>query len=211
MPPRKKEDTKESQTTKKAKEAKEPKIETERAIVNTETTNSTNTKFEHCGKTFRYKSFEFIALDGIDNGILAITTEILPERLRFADNNDFGSNDWRKSSIRKKLNTDYLKMFDANDLLPITSDLTADTGETNYGNCEDLIAMPSDAVFRKFNRIIPNYKTWVWSITPWAIEYSNMSAVSARTQAKTIYSESPNKELGVVLLCVFKPEKIDLN
>jgi hypothetical protein len=160
------------------------------------------------GKRFSYNGMDFIALEERDNGVLVISAHILNDRMRFSDSCDPGSNDWRKSQLRKKLNTEYVKNFNANDLIPIVSDLTADTGEDNYGTCDDYIAIPSDEMFRRFNTIIPPYNTWVWSITPWAIEYSNTIAVSARTQAKTIYSEKPNRELGVAIVCVFKKDVV---
>lgn len=162
------------------------------------------------GKRFVYHNIEFIALDIVGDGVLAISAEILSDKMRFADNDEVGSNDWRKSSIRKKLNGDFLSKFSQIDLIPIVSDLTADTGEDNYGICEDYIALPSDVILRKYNKIIPEYPTWIWSITPWAINYSTMSAVSARTQNKTIYSEKPNRELGVAIVCIFKRDAINL-
>ena len=163
-------------------------------------------------RVFNYNGMDFVILDetGDGMGVIAISADILENRMRFADNNDYGSNDWRKSTIRKKLNTEYIKKFNQNDLLPILSDLTADTGEDNFGMCEDYIALPSDSMIRKFNKVIPSYNTWIWTITPWAIDYSNMSAVGARTQAKTIYSEQPNRELGVAIVCIFKKEVIDV-
>lgn len=161
-------------------------------------------------QTFSYNGMDFVALEDANdgNGVLAISAAILEDRMRFSDSNDYGSNDWRKSSIRKKLNTEHIKKFNTNDLLPIVSDLTADTGEDDYGTCEDYIALPSDSIIRRFNKVIPSYNTWIWTITPWAVKYSNMSAVGARTQAKTIYSEQPNRELGVAIVCVFKKDAI---
>ena len=160
------------------------------------------------GKKVLYNDMRFVVLDTTNDGVLVISDDIIG-KMRFSDNSDKGSNDWRKSIIRKKLNSDYIQKFDANDLLTIVSDLTADTGEDNYGICEDLIAIPSDAAFRKFNKLIPAYNTWVWSLTPWAIDYSSMSAVSARTQNKTIYSEQANRELGVVILCILKQDVVE--
>lgn len=165
---------------------------------------------EIVGQVFKYKEMNFIALEEADGGVLAISSNILERKMRFADSADKGSNDWKKSSLRKKLNNEYIGKFDKNDLIPIVSDLTADTGEDDYGKCEDYIAIPSDNMFRKFHKIIPVYHGWVWSLTPWAISYGTLSAVGARTSAKTIYSEQVNRELGVAIVCKFKRDVVGI-
>lgn len=212
-------DNKEPKTTRKRSINKKPPEDRKTPVETPEThhvndtgdmLNELRTAPNVSAMRFTYKGIDFIALDTINNGILAITADILNERMRFSDNEEVGSNDWRKSSIRKKLNGDFLSKFNQIDLIPIVSDLTADTGEDNYGICEDYIALPSDIILRKYNKIIPEYPTWIWSITPWAINYSTMSAVSARTQNKTIYSEKPNRELGVAIVCIFKRDAINL-
>lgn len=163
------------------------------------------------GKTFSYRGMSFVALEESDGGVLAISADVLEKKMRFSDSSEKYANDWKKSSLRKKLNGEYLQNFNRADLLPIVSDLTADTGEDDYGKCEDYIAIPSDNMFRKFHKIIPAYPGWVWSLTPWAVNYGNLSAVGARTSAKTIYSEQVNRELGVVVVCKFKRDVVVLN
>lgn len=226
MPPRKKTVDKEQQVdvteTTKTRKRKQKEVVDEIVEQTIEETNAVekqqvveketiahNTPNVFPGQRINYNNMQFVVLSVDSNGVLVISSEIIDNRVRFSDNADRGSNDWRKSAVRKKLNTEFIKNFNQDDLIPIVSDLTADTGEDNYGVCEDLIALPSDAVFRRFNKLIPNYNTWVWSITPWAIDYSAMSAVSARTQNKTIYSEQPNKELGVAIICKFNFNAID--
>lgn len=79
-----------------------------------------------------------------------------------------GSNDWRKSSLRKYLNEEFVKNFDKGDLLPFVSDLTSDDGMTDYGTSEDFVALLSDNLYRKYRKFMPKYDTWVWTITPWS-------------------------------------------
>lgn len=183
-------------------------VEDEIAYVNEDTNDNdapiAEQGVEMAGQVFKYKDMNFVVLGETSDSILAISLNILDTKMRFADNADKGSNDWKKSSLRKKLNNEYINKFDKNDLLPIVSDLTADTGEDDYGTCEDYITIPSDNMFRKFHKIIPSYPGWVWSLTPWAIEYGTLSAAGARTNAKTIYSEQVNRELGVAIVCKFK-------
>lgn len=220
MATRKKKETealieKEASSIKRCREPQKA-LESPEAIITTENTtkiqNTIEVNPEPMRAVFNYNGVDFIVLASINNGIgyLAISANLLPERMRFNDNAELGSNDWKKSTIRKKLNTEYIKKFNENDLLPITSDLTADTGEDDYGTCDDLIALPSDNLIRKYNHIIPTYNTWIWTLTPWAIKYSNITAVGARTQSKTLYSEQPNRELGVAIVCTFKKEAIEL-
>lgn len=157
------------------------------------------------GEHFNYKGMEFIALNEEQGGLLAVAAKTLPEEMCFDDDD---CNDWRSSTLREYLNKEHIKNFDEEDLLPFTSDLTADNGMKDYGTCEDKLAILSDAHYRKYREYIPEYdKAYVWSITPWSCSPSNAyyeRVVNARTGI--IYNISASTSIGVAPACIFNPK-----
>ena len=93
-------------------------------------------------------------------GVLAVAAKRLEDEMAYDED---GSNDWRKSSLRKYLNEEFVKNFNKGDLLPFVSDLTSDDGMTDYGTSEDFVALLSDNLYRKYRKFMPQYDTWVWS------------------------------------------------
>ena len=116
-----------------------------------------------------------------------------------------GSNDWRKSSLRKYLNEEFVKNFDKGDLLPFVSDLTSDDGMTDYGTSEDFVALLSDNLYRKYRKFMPKYDTWVWTITPWSClpGYANNER-GVNTSGALSYSHASIGN-GVAPACIFNP------
>ena len=115
-------------------------------------------------------------------------------------------NDWRKSSLRKFLNEDYIEQLNRGDLLPFVSDLTADDGTTDYGTSEDYIFMLSDNLRRKYRPYLPKYDNWVWSITPYSClpSYANYARIVI-TDGGLHYSTA-FLSLGVAPACLFNPK-----
>lgn len=152
------------------------------------------------GFPFKHNGVDFIILDELEFGVLAITEELVYKSIEF---NTHGNNDWRKSNVRKMLNSEFANKLGTHNLVPMEVDLTADTGEDNYGIVEDYVSIPNDVMLRKYYKLIPSYNTWIWSSTPWSIEIGNGSYVSARGGNKAIYSEKAEKQLGVAAVCLF--------
>ena len=115
------------------------------------------------GDHFTYRGIEFIRLGEEQGGILCMTAQVWNETA-FDEN---GCNDWRKSSARKLLNSEFLDMLNKDDLLPYHSDLTADNGDITYGECADYIGLLSCDLYRKYRKIIPLFDEWMWTCTPW--------------------------------------------
>jgi len=126
----------------------------------------------------------------------------LPEEMPFDRNN---CNDWRKSSLRKYLNEEFIKAFDKGDLLPIVSDLTADDGMRDYGTSEDYIALLSDNLYRKYREYMPKYDTWVWTITPWSCLPGYAGYERNVVTSGALYNYSANYAIGVAAACIFNP------
>lgn len=115
------------------------------------------------GERFMYHGIEFIRLGIEQGGILCMTAKPISKEVFDHD----CCNNWAKSSIRKKLNTEFLSLMDENDLLPFESDLTADNGDTAYGKCVDKIGILSCDLFRKYRKTFPLFGKWMWTCTPW--------------------------------------------
>lgn len=89
------------------------------------------------GEHFIYNEIEFICLDIIGGNYLAMTAKPYAEIPFDTD----GKNDWRKSSLRRVLNNDFLDLLDRRHLIKQTSDLIADNGDKAYGTSEDYVTI----------------------------------------------------------------------
>ena len=121
------------------------------------------------GDHFTYRGIEFIRLGEEQGGILCMTAQVWNETA-FDEN---GCNDWRKSSARKLLNSEFLDLLNKDDLLPYYSDLTADNGDTTYGECADYVGLLSCDLYRKYRKIVPLFNEWMWTCTPWHCDTPN--------------------------------------
>lgn len=162
----------------------------------------TRIKKPSAGEHFFYNGIEFVALGEEQGGILAVVAERLEERMAFDKNN---KNDWRSSTLREYLNGEYINNFDTDDLLPFISDLTSDDGMTDYGTSEDFVALLSDNLYRKYRKFMPQYDTWVWTITPWSCTpgyagYERIVNTSGALNNSTAFGGS-----GVAPACIFNP------
>lgn len=155
------------------------------------------------GERFMYHGIEFIRLGLEQGGVLCMTAKPI-----FKEAFDYDCyNNWAKSSIRKKLNTDFLSLTDENDLLPFESDLTADNGDTSYDTCVDMIGILSCDLYRKYRKIVPLFNEWMWTCTPWHCSTptsSNASNVRIVLSDGTLYSVSADFSCGLAPACIFR-------
>lgn len=159
-------------------------------------------KVPQAGECFTRGGIEFVALGIEQGGVLAVAAKRLEDEMAYDED---GSNDWRKSSLRKYLNEEFVKNFDKGDLLPFVSDLTSDDGMTDYGTSEDFVALLSDNLYRKYRKFMPQYDTWVWTITPWnchpgyAYYERGVSTSGALSSSHAVHGN------GVAPACIFNP------
>ncbi len=114
------------------------------------------------GERFTYGRIEWICLDVTSDGYLAMTAKPWDE-LPF----DIGTeNDWRTSSLRRVLNSEFLDLLDRRHLLKQTSDLVADNGDRKYGTSEDYVTILSCDQYRKYRDLVPLFDDWMWTLTP---------------------------------------------
>ena len=162
----------------------------------------TRIKKPSAGEHFFYNGIEFVALGEEQGGILAVVAERLEERMAFDKNN---KNDWRSSTLREYLNGEYITNFDTDDLLPFVSDLTSDDGMTDYGTSEDFVALLSDNLYRKYRKFMPQYDTWVWTITPWSCTPGHADCERFVYTSGALNDYYAYNALGVAPACIFNP------
>ena len=157
------------------------------------------------GERFTRGGVEFVALGMEQGGVLAVVAKRLEDEMAYDES---GSNDWRKSSLRKYLNEEYIKNFESGDLLPFLSDLTSDDGMTDYGTSEDYVALLSDNLYRKYRKFVPQYDTWVWTITPYSCSPNPWHANGERIvdTSGALSDDSAHNGNGVAPACIFNPK-----
>lgn len=150
------------------------------------------------GDHFTYKGIEFIRLGKEQGGILCITAKAWKDVAFDKD----GCNNFKKSSVKKLLNTDFLALFNESDLLPYTMDLTADNGDKAYGTDTVKVGLLSADLYRKYRDFIPLHKEWMWTCTAW---YCSGIAYFVRhvVTGGTLYSYGASSAGGVVPACIF--------
>ena len=80
------------------------------------------------------------------------------------------NNDWRESSIRKKLNEEmYQKIAEelgTDALVTIQTDLFSHDGLKDYGKCEDMVSLLTYDLYRNNRKNIKDFDEWFWTCTP---------------------------------------------
>jgi len=158
------------------------------------------------GEHFIYNGIEFICLDIIDGNYLAMTAKPWAE-IPFDTNNH---NDWRKSSLRRVLNTDFLELLDKKHLVMQTSDLIADNGDKAYGTSEDYVTILSCDQYRKYRDIVPLFEEWMWTLTPWSCNTSYSYDVRRVGTAGVVYNNYATNSFGVAPACLFSSQNLKL-
>ena len=157
------------------------------------------------GDHFFYHGIRFVRLGEEQGGILCMTAQVWKEAAFDED----GCNDWRKSSVRKLLFSEFLKSPDKGDLLLYRSDLTADNGDTAYGKWNDYIGLLSCDLYRKYREFIPLYDKRIWTCTPThcgTLSSGNPSGVRLVGPDGTFYSGCAFISYGIAPVCIFKKE-----
>lgn len=158
------------------------------------------------GEHFIYNGIEFICLDIIDGNYLSMTAKPWAE-IPFDTNNH---NDWRKSSLRRVLNNDFLELLDKKHLVMQTSDLIADNGDKAYGTSEDYVTILSCDQYRKYRDIVPLFEEWMWTLTPWSCNTSSSHTVRGVGTAGNVINYGANSSCGVAPACLFSSQNLKL-
>ena len=119
------------------------------------------------GMAFQAFGDEFVALDYINGGVLAIRRDIW-KNAAFDDN---GVNDLRGASITDGL-AEYLRKMldggaDTGDILEMSIDLKAVDGTREYGRYDNHVGLLTLEQYGKYQHIIPDVDGPWWLATPW--------------------------------------------
>ena len=120
------------------------------------------------GNTFKTETMEHIVLEHLPDGKTVCMLKDFYKRAQF----DNDSNDYKNSSIRKMLNTEFLDKLSAEvgaeNIIEHTVDLTSDEGSKKFGSVQDKISLPTCEIIRKYHDILEKYNPgrWWWLATP---------------------------------------------
>ena len=152
--------------------------------------------------------FELI---GLTWTILDITDEgykCLADRLEDDMKFDAKSNNWKTSSLREYLNSDFCKkLADAigeNNIIPFERDLTSLDGQTEYENCEDKVSLLGIDEYRTYRKHIPNADYWWGLINPYSTPCNGYKeSVAVVSSSGFIVWYDCNFDDGVRPFCIF--------
>lgn len=153
------------------------------------------------GDKFFYHGIEWIYLGMEQNGALCITADCYKE---MPFDRECHSN-WKISSLKEELNSEFLNKLDKKDLLPFEMDLVADDGDDAYGTSTQYVGILSCDQYRKYRKIIPLFDEWMWTCTPWYCVPASSRASGVRhvrAGGSLGFSHTHNSH-GVVPVCVF--------
>ena len=127
------------------------------------------------GTSVRDKSGEeWIVCEKTEGGVVVVRKNLLEDSMIFGSNNN-----WKESSIREFLNSDYLSVIEENfgedNIQGIINDLLSLDGYDDYGVCEDMVSILSLNMYRKYHKYIGNCESSYWLLTP----YSTLSGIGA--------------------------------
>lgn len=80
------------------------------------------------------------------------------------------TNDWKSSSLREYLNTEYLKKIEdivgAENVIEFERNLLSLDGQTEYGTCKDKVSLISSFEYIENRKLLPNTGDYFWTLTP---------------------------------------------
>lgn len=155
------------------------------------------------GDHFEYKGIEWVCLDVGNEAAFAVAAKIIA-KMPFSDESGRGCNNWRTSSLRKWLNSEFLdNNFDKGALLANFSTLTADNGDDKYGTVEDYVTLIDCNQYRKYRKFMPKYDDWLWTLTPRSCTVGHASTVRSISPSRELSSSHASITYGVAPACLF--------
>ena len=157
------------------------------------------------GETFELAGVTWKVLDVTEKGAVCLA-DFIGEDMRF----DTSCNDWKTSSLRKYLNTEfYQKLASAvgeENIIEFERELLSLDGQTEYGTCMDKVSLINVDEYRKYRSLIPNTGDWWWTITPDSTKCNNDTMwIRVVSPSGIINYFSCNISNGVRPFCIFSP------
>jgi hypothetical protein len=141
------------------------------------------------GQIFSAGGFKWLVVEHKQEGTLVLMETCLKNTPFDED----GSNDWRRSSIRRYLNENFLRVLEDNGLgsdsiVETEIDLTSDDGLKDYGTSRDKIFLLTADMYRRNRDVIKPIGSCWWLITPHSTSTSGYTS-----HVRCVY---PNGSLG---------------
>lgn len=155
------------------------------------------------GDTFEIAGINWKILDITEKGYMCLADK-LENSMEF----DERSSDWEGSQLRKYLNTEFFeKIADEigeENIITFNRDLTSLDGQTEYGECEDMVSLLTIDEYRKYRKLIPNTNFYWWLISPWSTPCNDWNkSVTVVAPAGVINYCSCDGDYGVRPVCIF--------
>lgn len=155
------------------------------------------------GDTFELIEKKWKILGSNGNGVFCLCMESLGDKTL-----DSECNEWTSSNLRDYLSTEiYKKICEEignENVIGFERDLLSLDGQSEYGTCKDFVSLISIDEYRKYRSMIPNFKEWWWTLTPYSTK-CNDDAIWC-----TVVSPSGNVRIrccdfqfGVRPVCIF--------
>lgn len=157
------------------------------------------------GDTFKLIGIPWKVLDITDKGYVCIAMEPVLKSEQF----DTSGNNWKDSTLRKKLHEQILPKI-KNEVgeecvVKFKRNLTSLDGLTEYGGCMDEISLIGIDEYRRYRNLIPNSKKeWWWTITPWSTKNNDDDTwIAVVSPSGVICNGSYYSSNGVRPFCIF--------
>ncbi len=155
------------------------------------------------GDTFEIAGINWKILDITENGYMCLADK-LEDSMEF----DERSSDWEGSQLREYLNTEFFEKISdeigEENIITFNRDLTSLDGQTEYGECEDMVSLLTIDEYRKYRKLIPNTNFYWWLISPWSTPCNDWNrSVTVVAPAGIIINNCCNISIGVRPVCIF--------
>ena len=155
------------------------------------------------GDTFEIAGINWKILDITDKGYMCLADK-LEDSMEF----DERSSDWAGSQLREYLNTEFFEKISdeigEENIITFNRDLTSLDGQTEYGECEDMVSLLTIDEYRKYRKLIPNTNFYWWLISPWSTPCNDWNrSVSVVAPAGYFYRGNCDIGIGVRPVCIF--------
>lgn len=121
------------------------------------------------GDTFKLAGLTWTILDITDKGYMCLADK-LEDSMSFANK----TNNWSDSGLREYLDNVFSEKIAGEigkeNIIPFNRNLLSLDGQTEYGECEDMVSLLTVDEYRKYRKLIPNAGYWWWTCTPWSTE-----------------------------------------
>lgn len=154
------------------------------------------------GDKFKLSDINWKIIDITDDGYMCIGNPLGDKKF------DEDSNDWKKSSLRSYLNSEFYEKIarevGRENIISFKRDLLSLDGQTEYGESDDFVSLLTVDEYRKYRKLIPNTGDWWWLVTPWSTpcnEYSK--TVTVVSSSGSISNDYCYYYDGVRPVCIF--------